>query len=121
MQERKFIHIGTSGWHYNHWKGPFYPQGYSPRDFLRYYVERFQTVEINNSFYQLPRVETLKTWRRSVPGEFIFAVKASRYITHMKKLKGCREAISHFLKVISVLGDKLGPILFQLPPRWKCT
>ena len=114
------IYIGTSGWHYAHWKGPFYPENITAQQMLNFYTRHFRVVEINNSFYQLPASETLDTWRTTVPENFIFAVKASRYITHMKKLKDPRETVHKFLHDISTLGNKLGPILFQLPPRWKC-
>jgi uncharacterized protein YecE (DUF72 family) len=119
MTGKPSIHIGTSGWHYEHWRGPFYPRGLSPKAYLQYYMERFHTVEINNSFYQLPKEETFASWRDTVPEHFIFAVKGSRYITHMKKLKDPQEAVSTFLERVEVLGDKTGPILFQLPPRWR--
>jgi uncharacterized protein YecE (DUF72 family) len=119
MKSAKKIHIGTCGWHYSHWKGPFYPASQPKKEFLRYYADHFQTVEINNSFYQLPKKETLAAWRNSVPAGFIFTVKASRYITHMKKLKDPSASLNGLLKVVEVLGDKLGPILFQLPPRWR--
>jgi uncharacterized protein YecE (DUF72 family) len=89
------------------------------KEFLRYYAGHFQTVEINNSFYRLPKKETLIAWRNSVPAGFIFTVKASRYITHMKKLKDPTDSLNGLLKAVEVLGDKLGPILFQLPPRWR--
>jgi len=112
------IHIGTSGWHYEHWKGPFYPEDMSTDDFLGYYADRFQTVEINNTFYQLPERETVVQWRRTVPESFIFAVKANQYITHMKKLKDPEEPVSNFLARIQALEEKLGPVLFQLPPHW---
>jgi uncharacterized protein YecE (DUF72 family) len=113
------IHIGTSGWHYDHWRGPFYPGGLSKDDFLPFYADRFQTVEINNSFYQLPRKRTLEKWRDGVQAGFVFAVKASRYITHMKKLKDPEKTLSPFLEVIDVLRPKLGPVLFQIPPKWR--
>jgi uncharacterized protein YecE (DUF72 family) len=113
------IHIGTSGWHYDHWKGPFYPQGTSAEKMLAFYADRFAAVEINNSFYQLPEEKTLKQWRDTVPEGFVFAVKASRFITHMKKLRDPEEPVSIFTERMKVLGDKLGPILFQLPPRWR--
>ncbi|MBU1206279.1 MAG: DUF72 domain-containing protein [Proteobacteria bacterium] len=119
MRGRNRIHIGTSGWHYEHWRGRFYPQGMNPEEFLRYYVGRFHTVEINNSFYQLPKAETLGMWREAVPSGFIFSVKGSRYITHMKKLKDPKASVSKFLGGVEVLREKLGPVLFQLPPRWK--
>jgi uncharacterized protein YecE (DUF72 family) len=113
------IHIGTSGWHYPHWIGPFYPKDLRKSDFLSYYADHFRTVEINNSFYRLPTRETLTEWRLTVQPGFIFAVKGSRYITHMKKLKDPRGPVDEFLERISTLEDSLGPILFQLPPRWR--
>lgn len=119
MANAESVHVGTSGWHYGDWSGPFYPEGLPKKDFLAYYSEYFHTVEINNSFYQLPKKETLVNWRKTVPPGFLFTVKASRYITHMKKLKDAQEAVSSFLKRVEVLKDKLGPILFQLPPRWR--
>ncbi|MEJ2672427.1 MAG: DUF72 domain-containing protein [Deltaproteobacteria bacterium] len=112
------IHIGTSGWHYGHWQGPFYPDAVGPEGFLKFYAQRFQTVEINNSFYQLPSERALATWRDTVPPGFIFAVKGSRFITHMKKLKDPERSLAPFLERVKILKDKLGPILFQLPPRW---
>ena len=112
------IHIGTSGWHYKHWSGTYYPANLAAGDYLDYYCKRFQTVEINNSFYQLPEVETLESWRETVSGDFTFAVKANRYITHMKNLKDAQEAVENFLERVVILGDQLGPILFQLPPKW---
>jgi len=119
MKGREQIHIGTSGWHYDHWRGPFYPQELSKGSFLEYYAGSFTTVEINNSFYHVPSTQTLINWRDTVPEVFVFAVKASRYITHLKKLKDPEKPLSTFLKTVTVLGDKLGPILFQLPPRWR--
>jgi uncharacterized protein YecE (DUF72 family) len=118
MEHRQSIHIGTSGWHYAHWQGPFYPQNLPKKKFLAHYAEHFQTVEINNSFYRLPAEKTLVEWREIVPQDFIFGVKASRFITHMKKLKDPKEPLETFLGRINALRDKLGPILFQLPPRW---
>lgn len=112
------IHIGTSGWHYKHWSGTYYPANLAAGDYLDYYCKRFQTVEINNSFYQLPEAETLESWRETVSGDFTFAVKANRYITHMKNLKDAQEAVENFLERVVILGDRLGPILFQLPPKW---
>ncbi len=120
MKRTGKIHIGTSGWHYDHWKGPFYPQDCAKKDFLAFYVNRFQTAEINNSFYQLPKTKTLKAWRDQVPAGFIFSVKASRYITHMKKLKDGETTVPPLLNTIALMGKKLGPVLFQLPPKWKC-
>jgi uncharacterized protein YecE (DUF72 family) len=113
------LRVGTSGWHYSHWKGPFYPEDIKNSEMLKFYMDRFNTVEINNSFYNLPQKKTIEAWRDTVPRDFIFAVKASRYITHMKKLREPGKSTKKFFKRIEVLGDKLGPILFQLPPRWR--
>jgi len=118
MKAKNNVHIGTSGWHYKHWAGPFYPGEMNEKEFLDYYAERFHTVEINNSFYNLPETKTLRQWRDTVPKKFIFSVKASRYITHMKKLKDPKKSLSTLLKRLKSLGDKMGPILFQLPPKW---
>jgi uncharacterized protein YecE (DUF72 family) len=112
------IHIGTSGWHYEHWRGPFYPEDLTAGRFLSFYAHRFQTVEINNSFYRLPSAQALETWRDTVPPGFLFAVKGSRFITHLKKLQEPEHSLAPFLERIVLLGEKLGPILFQLPPRW---
>jgi len=111
--------IGTSGWHYDHWKGPFYPRDISSGEMLDYYIRTFRTVEINSSFYRLPSPETWSAWRESAPTGFLFSCKASRYITHMKKLKDPDAGLTRFLGSARKLGDRLGPILFQLPPRWK--
>ncbi len=118
-EPRQRIHIGTSGWHYRHWSGPFYPPELNARGFLPYYAERFDTVEINNTFYQLPSHETFVQWREAVPDGFLFAVKANRYITHMKKLKEPQKPVDRFLTAVRELQHKLGPILFQLPPNWR--
>ena len=112
------IRIGTSGWHYKHWVGPFYPMGLRPKGFLAHYARHFDTAEINSTFYRLPKEETLAVWREGTPEGFVFACKASRYITHMKKLRHPRESGERFFAVIESLAGKLGPILFQLPPRW---
>lgn len=113
------IRIGTSGWHYTHWRGPFYPERCSSAKMLEYYVDRLDTVEINNSFYKLPTADTFKCWRASTPAGFSFAVKASRFITHNKKLKDPQNALDNFIPPVSELKEKLGPILFQLPPKWR--
>jgi uncharacterized protein YecE (DUF72 family) len=113
------IHIGTSGWHYDHWRGPFYPEKLPSAEMLGWYSEHFWTVEINNSFYQLPSRKTFREWRRQTPAEFSFAVKASRYITHMKKLKEPGAALRKLLLHAGELKENLGPVLFQLPPRWR--
>jgi uncharacterized protein YecE (DUF72 family) len=113
------IRVGTSGWSYEHWKGPFYPVRQAGAHMLEFYTRLFRTVEINSSFYHLPAQATLKRWRETTPADFLFTAKASRYITHMKKLGDPRRSMSVFLRRIRLLGDKLGPILFQLPPRWR--
>ena len=112
------IHIGTSGWYYDHWRGRFYPASMSSDQFLSHYARHFQTVEINNTFYQLPSAETFVAWRDGTPPRFLFACKASRYITHMKKLADPARTTERFFEAIQILGSKLGPVLFQLPPRW---
>ena len=113
------ILIGTSGWSYGHWKGPFYPAALPAGGFLPFYAGRFCTVEINSSFYRLPEERTLARWRDSVPDSFVFAVKGSGFITHRKKLRDPQATLPPFFERIAVLGDKLGPVLFQLPPRWR--
>lgn len=112
------IFIGTSGWSYDHWQGVFYPPALSHSGWLQYYAKHFSSVEINNSFYQLPDKKTLLQWHDAVPADFIFTVKASRYITHMKKLSDPEHSVSVFLERMCVLKEKLGPVLFQLPPHW---
>lgn len=118
MSHAERIHIGTSGWSYTEWKGAFYPERTPARAFLEYYARHFGSVEINSSFYRLPSEETLIRWRDAVPANFRFSAKASRYITHMKKLKDPKTSMRKFIERAAVLGDKLGPILFQLPPGW---
>ncbi|HET9743975.1 MAG TPA: DUF72 domain-containing protein [Terriglobales bacterium] len=113
------IRIGTSGWHYKHWVGKFYPAKLPATQMLAYYDERFDSVEINNSFYMLPKFETMRGWRAATPKNFEFAVKASRFLTHNKKLKEPENALENFLPRAEALGEKLGPILFQLPPKWR--
>lgn len=116
VREKSPAHIGTSGWHYKHWKGPFYPEKLPGSKMLEFYFQRFDTVEINNSFYRLPSPNALEAWRKSTPKDFCFAVKGSRFLTHMKKLKDPEIGLANFLPRIEILGRKLGPILFQLPP-----
>lgn len=119
MKARQSIHIGTSGWHYAHWRGPFYPRELRSDKFLQYYFNYFHTVEINNSFYRLPLEKTLVQWKEVSPAGFLFAVKASRFISHLKKLKDPEKSLPPFLSRMEILRNKLGPILFQLPPHWK--
>lgn len=113
------IRIGTSGYHYKHWVGTFYPGKTPPARMLEHYVRYFDTVELNNSFYRLPTVAAFECWRDSVPENFVYAVKASRFITHNKKLKDPENALDNLLPRAENLGNKLGPVLFQLPPKWK--
>jgi len=114
----KKLHIGTSGWSYEHWKELFYPERISGDQMLGFYAKHFKTVEINTTFYRLPSKQTLKNWYQTVPDHFIFSVKASQYITHRKKLIDPKETTHNFFDRVQILDDKLGPILFQLPPRW---
>ena len=118
MTQATAVHIGTSGWHYRHWIGPFYPPGTRPEGFLDHYARHFGTVEINNTFYRLPSRHAVTQWRDGSPPGFVFAAKGSRFITHMKKLKDPKTSIQRYFELIGLLGDKLGPIVFQLPPRW---
>lgn len=113
------IRIGTSGYHYKHWVGTFYPAKMPASKMLAYYVRHFDTLELNNSFYRLPTIEAFESWRDSTPKNFVFAVKASRFITHNKKLKDPENALDNILPRAEHLGKKLGPVLFQLPPKWK--
>jgi uncharacterized protein YecE (DUF72 family) len=115
-RKSRTIRIGTSGWHYDHWAGPFYPADLSKDKWLEYYAQHFDTVELNNTFYHLPKEKSLKRWHKLAPKNFVYAVKASRYITHIKKLKDVSEELSRFLGLAALLGRKLGPILYQLPP-----
>jgi uncharacterized protein YecE (DUF72 family) len=110
--------IGTSGWNYKHWVGTFYPENLRQREHLKFYTDHFDTVELNNSFYRMPSKEKLSAWYDATPDKFLFSVKGSRYITHMKKLKDVKYGVNWLTDNVSVLGKKLGPILFQLPPGW---
>lgn len=112
------LRIGTSGWHYAHWRGPFYPPKLPASQMFAHYQRQFDTVEINNTFYKLPAEETLAAWRERAGTGFQFAVKGSRFLTHMKKLAAADESIDRFFSRIEILGEKAGPILFQLPPNW---
>ncbi len=113
------IRIGTSGFHYKHWRGHFYPEKMPSSQWLNFYLQHFDTLELNNSFYRLPTVGAFENWRDSTPANFVFAVKASRFLTHNKKLKDPENALDNLLPRAAHLGKKLGPILFQLPPQWK--
>jgi uncharacterized protein YecE (DUF72 family) len=113
------VRIGASGWVYNHWRGVFYPQTLPQGEWFRHYALTFDTVEINNSFYRLPSAEVFESWREQAPRNFVYAVKASRFLTHMKKLKDPEEPIARFFENARKLGRALGPVLYQLPPRWR--
>src|SRR4051812_42999303 len=117
--KRGNIRVGTSGWLYRHWRGTFYPKGIRQKDEFEYYSLFFNTVELNNPFYRLPSRQTFENWRKNSKEGFLYIVKASRYITHMKKLKETEEALELFLNNCDGLEEKLGPILFQLPPGWE--
>jgi uncharacterized protein YecE (DUF72 family) len=110
---------GTSGFSYKEWKGNFYPEDLPDSEMLRYYSSRLPAVEINNTFYRMPRASLLESWAEQVPDGFAFSLKASQQITHRRRLKDAGEAVSFFLGVATTLGDRLGPVLFQLPPNLK--
>jgi uncharacterized protein YecE (DUF72 family) len=113
------IHIGCSGWQYAHWRGDFYPAELPQTRWLEYYAERFDTVEINNTFYRLPEAPTFAAWGRRAPRGFVYAVKASRFLTHMKKLKDPKEPLDRFFTRAKRLEHAFGPVLYQLPPNMK--
>ena len=113
------IRAGTSGWSYKEWKGFFYPEKLPAKDMLRYYSERFPTVEVNNTFYRLPNLTTLEGWLSQVPEDFSFVLKASKRITHDKRLKDVGDSVEYLLRTSGTLGAKLGPFLVQLPPNMK--
>jgi uncharacterized protein YecE (DUF72 family) len=110
------IHAGTSGFSYDEWRGTFYPDDLPKNGMLGHYSARLGSVEINNTFYQLPKAELLERWRDAVPPDFTFALKAARRITHIQRLKGSVESVGYFFGAAAVLGERLGPVLFQLPP-----
>ncbi|GAA1826069.1 DUF72 domain-containing protein [Planosporangium flavigriseum] len=110
------ILVGTSGWQYRDWRGRFYPRDLPQRLWLEWYAARFATVEVNNAFYRLPERHTFSDWRRRTPDDFVVGVKMSRYLTHIKRLREPHEPVARFLDRAAGLGDKLGPVLLQLPP-----
>jgi uncharacterized protein YecE (DUF72 family) len=112
------LRVGTSGWHYQHWRGHLYQVDLPASRFLQRYAEVFSTVELNNSFYRLPSQEAFAAWRTATPDNFLFAVKASRYLTHLKRLREPEEPLDRLLGRARHLEEKLGPILYQLPPRF---
>ncbi len=113
------FYIGTSGWHYEDWRDKFYPGTMPKVKWLEYYSGKFQSVELNNTFYRRPSEAAVENWCKSCPPGFIFSVKANRFITHIKRLKNCEEALKNFILKVSILKEKLGPLLYQLPPSIK--
>ncbi len=111
--------IGTSGWSYRHWRGPFYPEPLPAKRHLDFYAERFDTVEVNGTFYRLIARETLTAWREQTPPGFVFACKGSRFLTHMKRLTDCGQGLERYFERVSALEQKLGPIVFQLPAHFR--
>jgi uncharacterized protein YecE (DUF72 family) len=111
------IRIGTSGWHYGHWSGRFYPEDLPKSRWFLHYAQHFETVEINNTFYQLPKPKSVENWHKQAPDNFLYTVKANRYITHIKRLKDSQEPLARFFEIARLLKEKLGPILYQLPPN----
>jgi len=113
------LYVGTSGFSYKEWKGSFYPQDLREKQMLEFYGQRFRSVEINNTFYRMPKPELLQDWGSEVPADFKFVIKASQRITHMQRLKDAGDSVRYLLKVAGVLKQRLGPLLFQLPPNFK--
>jgi uncharacterized protein YecE (DUF72 family) len=113
------IFVGTSGYSYKEWKGKFYPDKIPPHDMLRFYAERLTAVEINNTFYHMPKGDVLLSWVEQVPDDFVFALKAPQVITHRKRLRDVRGEAEYFFKTLSVMDRKLGPVLFQFPKSFR--
>ena len=113
------IRIGTSGWFYYHWQARFYPEELPKSKWFKFYTENFDTVELNSTFYHQPKESTVKGWYRQSPAGFIYAVKANRYITHIKRLKDCMQPVEDFLANAALLKEKLGIVLYQLPPSMR--
>jgi uncharacterized protein YecE (DUF72 family) len=113
------LRVGCSGWQYKHWRGSFYPMDLPVSRWFEHYASVFDTVELNNSFYRLPEAKTFERWGREAPRQFLFAVKGSRFLTHMKKLKDPEAALARLFGRARELGSHLGPVLYQLPPGWK--
>jgi uncharacterized protein YecE (DUF72 family) len=113
------IYVGTSGYAYKEWKGKFYPEKISAKEMLRFYSGRLKTVEINNTFYRMPKESVLASWAEQVPADFVFALKAPRVITHLKQLRNVSEETDYLFRTLSVLDRKLGPVLFQFPKSFR--
>jgi uncharacterized protein YecE (DUF72 family) len=111
--------VGCSGWHYEHWRGLFYPRDLAKPKWLSFYAQQFNTVELNNTFYRVPTEKAFNNWQDSTPDNFLFAVKVSRFITHIKRLKDLDSAVENFVSRAGLLKEKLGPLLYQLPPGMK--
>jgi uncharacterized protein YecE (DUF72 family) len=112
------LRVGTSGWHYRDWRAAFYPEKLPTRSWLEHYAARFGTVELNNTFYRLPDAATFRSWRAQTPEDFLFTVKASRFLTHYRRLRDPEEPVERLLGAAGALGEKLGPVLVQLPPSF---
>jgi uncharacterized protein YecE (DUF72 family) len=112
------VYIATPGWQYDDWRRRFYPERLPQRAWLSYYAARFRAVEVNSTFYRLPKRGTVRSWAEAVPDEFVFALKLSRYVTHIRRLKDAKDSVARFMDVASALGDKLGPLLMQLPENF---
>ncbi|UCE99993.1 MAG: DUF72 domain-containing protein, partial [Planctomycetota bacterium] len=113
------IRVGTSGWHYSHWAGLFYPEKIPKSKWFNHYAKYFDTVEINNTFYQLPKEQTFKNWHNQASKIFLYTVKANRYITHIKRLKDPKDSLQRFFERVRLLKQNLGPVLYQLPPNFQ--
>src|ERR1051325_1921969 len=113
------FYVGTSGFSYKEWKGSFYPEDLPEKQMLRFYGEQFRSVEINNTFYRMPKDSVVQAWAAEVPPDFRFVLKASQRITHMHRLKDAGDSVAYFLNVAGALKEHLGPVLFQLPPFLK--
>lgn len=113
------LHVGTSGYSYKEWKGNFYPEDLPAKEMLAYYSRQLRAVEINNTFYRLPQAAMMENWRAQVPEDFRFSIKATQRITHIKRLKNCTDETKHLIEMAALLEQKLGVVLFQLPPNSK--
>jgi uncharacterized protein YecE (DUF72 family) len=109
------LHVGTMGWSYGFWKGNFYPEGLASKDFLAYYAKRFGTVEVDSTFYRIPRTQSVLDWKAQTPEDFVFSLKFPQVITHVKMLENCEEETNVFLERVTLLGEKLGALLLQFP------
>ena len=118
-KKRCEIRVGTSGWYYSHWAGRFYPDGLAKDKWLAHYAQHFDTVEINNTFYHLPKAKTFENWHDKAPQGFVFTLKANRYITHIRRLAAAEEPVERFFAGAALLQEKLGPVLYQLPPNFQ--